>query len=564
MPEKDAWEDDMKRVAYVPGVAWLSALMLLVIAVRVAGFCGRPWSQAEMTSGATSNPVSRRRRLTRDPINLKRPPPLPPPSSASFSPVVRRRLNAATRDSLTSKKPSGTAQEEPVTMPGGRRNLGRSNPGRPPNFPSSDDSHKSKSTCQGTESASTGCRAISPKHIPIPNIPRDSDMIFEILMFAYTGIASFIQFLHLYRSVWWLPQSYNRYAMNFYLIDPYLVGFIMTILGRRVVYCILSRILVNFCPTPLWPAVQHLLKLFLLVVVLTSLIWCTYFVMLNHPLVYIFYLCYPISVYFILFGLNVSPFFDVTALPSPSSKEEVRGKIGAGEDWSPEHSCSMTPSVIRDEVEGLKIDFNNRMKQVLFSSVLNAYFAGFVPCCFAQNCLYYDVYWATQHLAFVWLGCFTMYVVHCYPLKYCDILHQSALHLGRWVRIEGRSHTHIPSHIWAEGTLWHQGALVKHMKELYKAEGLSNAAEPGNPAHARFYAVFYKPPTLMVCVLALQVSLVIGQAVALAHSSEWNHVMSIGLLLGANYLTLFRLTRDYLLSWRIYKAEKMMQEKTSG
>lgn len=40
---------------------------------------------------------------------------------------------------------------------------------------------------------------------------------------------------------------------------------------------------------------------------------------------------------------------------------------------------------------------------------------------------------------------------------------------------------------WAESTLWHQGALVKHCKELYKAEGISNAAEPGNPTHTRFY-----------------------------------------------------------------------------
>jgi hypothetical protein len=44
----------------------------------------------------------------------------------------------------------------------------------------------------------------------------------------------------------------------------------------------------------------------------------------------------------------------------------------------------MSPQAIREEVEVLKTDFNNRMKQILFSSVLNAYYAGFVPCCFAQ------------------------------------------------------------------------------------------------------------------------------------------------------------------------------------
>jgi hypothetical protein len=40
--------------------------------------------------------------------------------------------------------------------------------------------------------------------------------------------------------------------------------------------------------------------------------------------------------------------------------------------------------------------------------------------------------------------------------------------------------------------LWHQGALVKHCREFYKAEGISNAAEPGNQAHARFYVSTYR------------------------------------------------------------------------
>lgn len=40
---------------------------------------------------------------------------------------------------------------------------------------------------------------------------------------------------------------------------------------------------------------------------------------------------------------------------------------------------------------------------------------------------------------------------------------------------------------WADSTLWQQGTLVKHCKELYKAEGISNAAEPGNSSHTRFY-----------------------------------------------------------------------------
>ena len=48
------------------------------------------------------------------------------------------------------------------------------------------------------------------------------------------------------------------------------------------------------------------------------------------------------------------------------------------------HNCVLTPDIIRDEVENLKIDFNNRVKQVLFNSMLTAYYMTFVPLCFAQ------------------------------------------------------------------------------------------------------------------------------------------------------------------------------------
>jgi len=40
---------------------------------------------------------------------------------------------------------------------------------------------------------------------------------------------------------------------------------------------------------------------------------------------------------------------------------------------------------------------------------------------------------------------------------------------------------------WSELQVWQQGALVKHVKGLFKAEGVSNAAEPGNSMHTRLY-----------------------------------------------------------------------------
>lgn len=49
--------------------------------------------------------------------------------------------------------------------------------------------------------------------------------------------------------------------------------------------------------------------------------------------------------------------------------------------------------------------------------------------------------------------------------------------------------------------VWPQGALVKHVKGLFRAEGINNAAEPGNTMHSRFFVSLFKlspslPPSL--------------------------------------------------------------------
>ena len=50
----------------------------------------------------------------------------------------------------------------------------------------------------------------------------------------------------------------------------------------------------------------------------------------------------------------------------------------------PTHVCTMSPEAIREEVEMLKTDFNGRVTQILFNSMLCAYYMGCVPLCFAQ------------------------------------------------------------------------------------------------------------------------------------------------------------------------------------
>lgn len=50
----------------------------------------------------------------------------------------------------------------------------------------------------------------------------------------------------------------------------------------------------------------------------------------------------------------------------------------------PTHACCLSPDLVRKEVEDLKGDFNWRMKEVLVSSMLSAYYVAFVPVWFVK------------------------------------------------------------------------------------------------------------------------------------------------------------------------------------
>lgn len=48
------------------------------------------------------------------------------------------------------------------------------------------------------------------------------------------------------------------------------------------------------------------------------------------------------------------------------------------------HVCSPSPSDVRAEVELHKRDLNERLKRVLFNTLVVAYYTSFQPCCFVQ------------------------------------------------------------------------------------------------------------------------------------------------------------------------------------
>lgn len=65
-----------------------------------------------------------------------------------------------------------------------------------------------------------------------------------------------------------------------------------------------------------------------------------------------------------------------------------------------------------------------------------------------QSTQYYDMRWSCEHLIMVWINAFVMLTTQLLPSKYCDLLHKSAAHLGKWQKLEHGSYSNAPQHMW--------------------------------------------------------------------------------------------------------------------
>jgi len=453
-------------------------------------------------------------------------------------------------------------------MAGGRRSAA-SRTARPPTAPSGTNNMVAAQNKSGSSGGPGGRKeddAVGPlsypQTVPIPDIPHDSAVTFEVIVFSYTCVALCLQYLNLYRSVWWLPHSYTNQAVNFYLIDPFTILFSIVLLGRRILWLGIKSAIVNLLPVSPTGRFVSGSKFCTIGLVLLILGYLSYFIMLQHSLVNILYLLYPASVYFILFGASASPFLDLT--PGSQGRVKIyRDKAGTFRtNLAAAGGVPTSPELIRMEVAITKTDFNARLKQVLFNTIISAYYGGFIPCAFSPSFLSYEVWWVSQHTIITLFGCLTLYLVHCFPAGYNHLLHRTSLHLGHWQRMEGRISPNFYNQ-WSAASLWPGAAIVRHGKDLYKAEGIVNAAEPGNVSHVRYYFLFGDPSLLVCGLLVVQATLVTCQLVLLVKSTFWYHLITQAIMAFSNYYTLFKLTRDYLILSKIYKAEQLLLDRFS-
>ncbi|XP_057373719.1 transmembrane protein 39A-like [Daphnia carinata] len=403
----------------------------------------------------------------------------------------------------------------------------------------------------------------SPKHISISYASSDHCLIYESVVFFYSLSAFLLQLLHLYRTVWWLPQSYEKNAVKFYLVNPYVIGFVLTLIIPRWLWTCCKTLITSIFPQSLQEGSKQYCQIILLAALGTIHFYLLFLIsaedanedkscIKGNPLFRLGCLLYPTFVMAATYREEIRTYLEL--IPNQTGINDVMLCSS-----QLQHRCSNDPIQVRQEVETLRKDFNGRLRNVLFHSHMVAVTCTLLPCCFAQTFVHFDMHVAIQHFVLVWAGSLTLNAVHAFPPKYCDMLHSAARHLGYWERMGTNTSPSMHCAEWCSRTIWKQGSLVLFDSVVYRARSDLNSAEPGSVHHKRFYALFINAALFQISLLVFQLVLVLLQLILLFRSNEWYQMISLSLLQASGGYALFKLMRDAVVVWRLSLAEEMLK-----
>ncbi|VDN56587.1 unnamed protein product [Dracunculus medinensis] len=448
---------------------------------------------------------------------------------------------------------------------------------------------------------STECAGVTVQIHPIwPEMPQgQGELFFECTLFLYSVLALFLQYLNLYKTLWWLPKSYWHYSLKFHLINPYLLSCVGLLLGLRVTKCFWNTI-TEFVSTSslgvtgiqlvVWKIVEWgIVKTPMFFMVASSFLFSFSRVYHDFPFKSLLYFGHPFLFFVLLYFQDIVyklqrmvsvVYFVVTggdivqSATAPSLYPSIQVPPSLVDVEDVVHMCSSNSAQIREEVGILIRDFNLRIKHCLFSGLSTAYLSICVPCVFTPQKspsgipqqMWIDGVWVCELFIVVFLTSFSLYVTYLFPIQYCDLLHRSASHLGHWEKIEKcpatstnalSSSANIYPPTWSElDGLYADGTIVRHKGNFYRAYATSGtsgvAAEPGEIDHCRFYRMAIDPVTIVNGMCIFQIFLIIMQFWMLVLTTDWQHIVTLVLLMFANYLLLAKVFKDRVVIGRIY------------
>lgn len=200
-----------------------------------------------------------------------------------------------------------------------------------------------------------------------------------------------------------------------------------------------------------------------------------------------------------------------------------------------------SPESVRSDVNSLFSDFTHRLKQLFFNSVVCTYYVAFIPVQFIQqDYVTYDKFWCYKHVAFIWVHTFVMMTMQLMPTSYCISLYKYAMHLGSWRRVDKST----SANMWSPAKIWPPDSLVRYANDVFEAQGIQVAAEPGDFGHSQFYSIFCSPTLIPNCLLVIQSASLFYEIVLLARATAWQQAVSVSILLLLNYYPTFKIVRD--------------------
>ncbi|CCD67315.1 uncharacterized protein CELE_D1007.5 [Caenorhabditis elegans] len=418
------------------------------------------------------------------------------------------------------------------------------------------------------------------------------ELFFECTLFLYSVLALFLQYLNIYKTLWWLPKSYWHYSLKFHLINPYFLSCVGLLLGWRVTVCfwktiteVIATISANqsqFIQSSLMIVEYAAIKTPVMTLIITSFLFSFNRVCHDFPSRSVLWFLFPILFYAFIFRSEIIgwlgrfreqigkwrrreiEFSDVCERLSESPPAQIDLE-------SVLHMCSDSPAQIREEIQVLIDDLVLRVKKSIFAGVSTAFLSIMLPCIFVpfktsqgipQKILINEV-WECQLAIVVGLTAFSLYVAYLSPLNYLDLLHRAAIHLGSWHQIEGPRIGHTGSMSsaptpWSEFCLYNDGETVQMPDgRCYRAKSSNSirtvAAHPESSRHNTFFKVLRKPNNLINIMCSFEFLLIFIQFWMLVLTNDWQHIVTFVLLMFANYLLFAKLFKDKIILSRIYE-----------
>eukprot|EP00117_Sycon_ciliatum_P020156 scpid45525/ scgid18037/ Transmembrane protein 39A len=210
------------------------------------------------------------------------------------------------------------------------------------------------------------------------------------------------------------------------------------------------------------------------------------------------------------------------------------------------HPMVSAPDWVRQEVECLWSDYLVRLKQIIFSTVLAAYYAGYLPMqIIRDDHLYLEPSWCWMHTGMILFNSFLMLSFQLLPAHYCGSLYRCAVQLGFWEVQLGQT---TAPHTWSAMSSWPHGSVVRHPKGVFRASGgHATVAIPGDEGHESFYLLFTWALHVPMCYSVFASCLLLTEVFFLWTFSDYLQSLSLFLSLVFSLYPYYHLTRNSLI-----------------